>query len=118
MLKRIRYLAVSHGFGPPSAADAPDPSTKQALLSRGYALAGSSYDPNGSWAHCQPFLVQRVRADAQGRRSSSVLLSLRLHRDQVSTSSHLVTGILVDLDRVGFMDSSGLHVLLARATFI
>jgi pimeloyl-ACP methyl ester carboxylesterase len=42
-------LLYSHGFGPPQAADAPDPSTKQALLDRGYALVGSSYDPNGSW---------------------------------------------------------------------
>jgi hypothetical protein len=42
-------LLYSHGFGPPQAADAPDPSTEQALLDRGYALAGSSYDPAGSW---------------------------------------------------------------------
>jgi pimeloyl-ACP methyl ester carboxylesterase len=42
-------LLYSHGFGPPQPADAPDPSTKQALLDRGYALVGSSYDPNGSW---------------------------------------------------------------------
>jgi hypothetical protein len=42
-------LLYSHGFGPPLAADAPDPATKEALLARGYALAGSSYDPNGSW---------------------------------------------------------------------
>jgi pimeloyl-ACP methyl ester carboxylesterase len=42
-------LLYSHGFGPPQAADAPDASTKQALLDRGYALAGSSYDPTGSW---------------------------------------------------------------------
>ena len=42
-------LLYSHGFGPPVAADAPDPATQQALLDRGYALAGSSYDPNGSW---------------------------------------------------------------------
>ncbi len=42
-------LLYSHGFGPPVAADAPDPTTQQALLDRGYALAGSSYDPNGSW---------------------------------------------------------------------
>ena len=27
----------------------PDPATKQALLDRGYALVGSSYDPAGSW---------------------------------------------------------------------
>ncbi len=42
-------LLYSHGFGPLVAADAPDPVTKQALLARGYALAGSSYDPSGSW---------------------------------------------------------------------
>jgi hypothetical protein len=42
-------LLYSHGFGPPQAADAPDPATRQALLDRGYALAGSSYDPAGSW---------------------------------------------------------------------
>ena len=44
-------LLYSHGFGPLTAADAPDPGTQAALLARGYALAGSSYDPNGSaWA--------------------------------------------------------------------
>lgn len=44
-------LLYSHGFGPLTAADAPDPTTQSALLARGYALAGSSYDPNGSeWA--------------------------------------------------------------------
>ncbi len=44
-------LLYSHGFGPLTAIDAPDPTTKAALLARGYALAGSSYDPNGSqWA--------------------------------------------------------------------
>jgi hypothetical protein len=42
-------LLYSHGFGPPAAQDAPDPNTKAALLADGYALAGSSYDPNGSW---------------------------------------------------------------------
>jgi hypothetical protein len=42
-------LLYSHGFGLPLAADAPDLNTKQALLDRGYAMAGSSYDPNGSW---------------------------------------------------------------------
>ena len=43
------FLLYSHGFGPLVAADAPDPATQQALLAHGYALAGSSYDPNGSW---------------------------------------------------------------------
>jgi hypothetical protein len=42
-------LLYSHGFGPPVAADAPDPNTQAALLARGYALAGSSYDLQGSW---------------------------------------------------------------------
>ena len=42
-------LLYSHGFGPLVAADAPDDATRQALLDRGYALVGSSYDPNGSW---------------------------------------------------------------------
>jgi hypothetical protein len=44
-------LLYSHGFGTLTAADAPDPATAAALLARGYALAGSSYDPGGSlWA--------------------------------------------------------------------
>lgn len=44
-------LLFSHGFGPTTAADAPSPAVSQALLNAGYALAGSSYDPNGSmWA--------------------------------------------------------------------
>jgi hypothetical protein len=44
-------LLYSHGFGSLSAQDTPDPATAAALLARGYALAGSSYDPGGSlWA--------------------------------------------------------------------
>jgi hypothetical protein len=44
-------LLYSHGYGTLSAQDAPDPNTQAALLSAGYALAGSGYDPNGSlWA--------------------------------------------------------------------
>jgi hypothetical protein len=44
-------ILYSHGFGPLTAADAPDPATQAALLAGGYALAGSSYDPNNSiWA--------------------------------------------------------------------
>lgn len=42
-------VLYSHGFGPPLPANAPDPATKDALLVRGYALAGSSFDPDGSW---------------------------------------------------------------------
>ncbi|HEU5027053.1 MAG TPA: hypothetical protein VFV01_19205 [Spirillospora sp.] len=44
-------LLFSHGFGPLVAQDAPSPGARTALLAEGYALAGSSYDPNGSmWA--------------------------------------------------------------------
>jgi hypothetical protein len=42
-------VLYSHGFGPPLPANAPDAATRDALLERGYALAGSSYDPTGSW---------------------------------------------------------------------
>jgi hypothetical protein len=42
-------LLYSHGYGPLNAADSPDATTQQALLGMGYAMAGSSYDPNGSW---------------------------------------------------------------------
>jgi hypothetical protein len=44
-------ILYSHGFGSLTPADAPDPNTQAALLADGYALSGSSYDPNNSlWA--------------------------------------------------------------------
>jgi hypothetical protein len=44
-------LLFSHGYGPTTPQDAPDPNTQQYLENDGYALAGSSYDPKGSeWA--------------------------------------------------------------------
>lgn len=44
-------LLFSHGFGSLAAADAPSDAAKAELLAEGYALVGSSYDPNGSlWA--------------------------------------------------------------------
>jgi alpha-beta hydrolase superfamily lysophospholipase len=44
-------VLYSHGYGPLTAADAPDAPTQAAMLAAGYAIAGSSYDPNGSqWA--------------------------------------------------------------------
>ncbi|MEV0093977.1 alpha/beta hydrolase [Streptomyces sp. NPDC050738] len=44
-------LVFSHGFGSLAAQDAPTADVQRELLARGYALAGSSYDPNGSlWA--------------------------------------------------------------------
>src|SRR4051794_10187532 len=42
-------IVFSHGFGPLTAADAPSAASQTQLLAEGYALAGSSYDPNGSW---------------------------------------------------------------------
>ncbi|MEY9835124.1 alpha/beta hydrolase [Streptacidiphilus sp. EB103A] len=42
-------LLFSHGYGPTIAADAPTTASQQELLAEGYALAGSSYDPSGSW---------------------------------------------------------------------
>jgi hypothetical protein len=42
-------LLYSHGYGPLVAQDMSDPTTQAALLSMGYAMAGSSYDPTGSW---------------------------------------------------------------------
>jgi hypothetical protein len=42
-------LLFSHGFGPTIAQDSPGSAVTDALLARGYAMAGSSYDPNGSW---------------------------------------------------------------------
>ncbi|MER7838190.1 alpha/beta hydrolase [Streptomyces sp. NPDC096040] len=44
-------LLFSHGFGPTVAQDAPTDAVRTELLAEGYAMAGSSYDPNGSmWA--------------------------------------------------------------------
>ncbi|MFD9392215.1 alpha/beta hydrolase [Streptomyces sp. NPDC060000] len=44
-------LLFSHGFGPTVARDAPTDAVRTELLAQGYAMAGSSYDPNGSmWA--------------------------------------------------------------------
>ena len=43
-------ILYSHGFGPLTAADAPDPTTQADLLHLGYALAGSSYSGPSWWA--------------------------------------------------------------------
>lgn len=43
-------ILYSHGFGPLTAQDAPDPATKADLLELGYALVGSSYSGNSLWA--------------------------------------------------------------------
>lgn len=43
-------ILFSHGFGPLTAADAPDPATQADLLGLGYALVGSSYSGSSWWA--------------------------------------------------------------------
>ncbi|MCL8013060.1 alpha/beta hydrolase [Streptomyces sp. AS02] len=44
-------LLFSHGFGPLVARNAPTEAVRTELLAKGYAMAGSSYDPHGSmWA--------------------------------------------------------------------
>jgi hypothetical protein len=43
-------ILYSHGFGPLTAADAPDPTTQADLLHLGYALVGSSYSGTSWWA--------------------------------------------------------------------
>jgi len=43
-------ILYSHGFGPLSAQDAPDPATQADLLGLGYALVGSSYSGSSWWA--------------------------------------------------------------------
>lgn len=43
-------ILYSHGFGPLTAQDAPDPSTQADLLGLGYTLVGSSYSGPSWWA--------------------------------------------------------------------
>ena len=43
-------ILFSHGFGPLTAADAPDPGTNGDLLGQGYTLVGSSYSGPSWWA--------------------------------------------------------------------
>jgi hypothetical protein len=43
-------ILYSHGFGPLTAQDAPDPATQADLLGLGYALVGSSYSGSSWWA--------------------------------------------------------------------
>jgi homoserine acetyltransferase len=45
-----RLVLFSHGFGPQTPQNRPSPAAGEALLARGYALAGSSYGPGSWWA--------------------------------------------------------------------
>ncbi|WP_225850384.1 alpha/beta hydrolase [Streptomyces sp. HPF1205] len=76
-------LLFSHGFGPLTAADAPSDASAAELLSEGYALAGSSYDPNGSaWAlqsaERDQFATVTAFTDTVGRPAHVVAVGLSM----------------------------------------
>lgn len=64
-------LLYSHGYGPPVAQDMSDPTTRGALLSMGYAMARSSYDPNGPWWALGSALRDQFRTEAIVRSAST-----------------------------------------------
>ena len=72
-------LLFSHGFGPPVVQEPLAGPAEDALLGRGYALAGSSYDPNGSWwalksaVRDQFETIGEVTANALPRKPNRVL---------------------------------------------
>lgn len=97
-------LLYSHGFGTLTAADAPDPDTAAALLARGYALAGSSYDPSGSlWA-----LDTAVRDQFQTLRAVETTVLPRTPRYviAVGTSMGGLVSALEDQDGAGRIDGA------------
>ena len=62
-------VLYSHGYGLLTAQDAATSEAGDALLAQGYALAGSSYDPNGSlWALNSAVQDQFATITAFGRR--------------------------------------------------
>ncbi|NUP47615.1 MAG: alpha/beta hydrolase [Catenulispora sp.] len=76
-------LLFSHGFGPTTAADAPSADTAAMLLAEGYALAGSSYDPNGSWfavdsGERDQFQTQSAFSRAAGRPARTIAVGLSM----------------------------------------
>ena len=71
-------LLFSHGWGPPSAQDAISDAVRTELLDEGYAMAGSSYDPNGSWwalksAERDQFATLDAFARAAGKKPARTL---------------------------------------------
>ncbi|MGW4806835.1 alpha/beta hydrolase [Kitasatospora sp. NPDC004272] len=76
-------LLFSHGFGALTAANAPSDAVKDRLLAEGYALAGSSYDPNGSaWAlrsaERDQFATVTAFGDTAGRPAHVVSVGLSM----------------------------------------
>jgi hypothetical protein len=103
----VRY---SHGFGTLAPADAPDPATQQALLDRGYALVGSSYDPNGSlWALASATRDQFAALTAIQRRIGPARLTLALgtsmggliSAQEAQTAQHRLDGVVSTCGLVG-----------------
>ena len=96
-------LLYSHGFGPPVAADAPDAGTRQALLARGYALAGSSYDTSGSWWALDSALTDQFQTLADVERD---LPSAPQHVIAVGTSMGGLISELEDESSNGRLDGA------------
>ncbi|MBV8947095.1 MAG: hypothetical protein JOZ95_16835 [Solirubrobacterales bacterium] len=96
-------LLYSHGFGPLVAADAPDPTTKAALLDRGYAMAGSSYDPNGSWWALNSALTDQFQTLSA---VEALLPSKPVHVFAVGTSMGGLISALEDEHSNGRLDAS------------
>ncbi|MFE1322354.1 alpha/beta hydrolase [Kitasatospora phosalacinea] len=76
-------LVFSHGFGALTAANAPSDAVRDRLLAEGYALAGSSYDPNGSaWAlesaERDQFATVTAFGDTAGRPAHVVSVGLSM----------------------------------------
>ena len=96
-------LLYSHGFGPLVAADAPNANTKAALLARGYALAGSSYDPNGSWWALNSALNDQFQTLSA---VEALLPSKPVHVFAVGTSMGGLISALEDEHSNGRLDAS------------
>ena len=107
---RGTLVLYSHGFGTLAPADAPDPATQQALLDRGYALVGSSYDPNGSlWALASATRDQFAALTAIQRRIGPARLTLALgtsmggliSAQEAQTAQHRLDGVVSTCGLVG-----------------
>ncbi|KAA9381651.1 alpha/beta hydrolase [Microbispora cellulosiformans] len=76
-------LLFSHGYGPAVAQNAPSDEARTALLAEGYALAGSSFDPQGSWwalnsAERDQFATLDAFGRAVGRPSRTLSVGLSM----------------------------------------
>src|SRR5690242_13405253 len=107
---RGTLVLYSHGFGTLAPADAPDPATQQALLDRGYALVGASYDPNGSlWALASATRDQFAALAAVERRIGPARLTLALgtsmggliSAQEAQTAHHRLDGVVSTCGLVG-----------------